>query len=137
MTGRASAVTTALAFERVRRIPTVCNKDVVMICGDYIEITHKFYSIEDISKAAASGLPIRLSPEVARKIDEGRDYVLKIASSEDFAYGINTGFGSLCTTKVDQSELSALQHNHLLSHACGVGMIVPGCSAVSWCWSNC
>lgn len=125
MTGRASVVTTALAYERVRRIPTVYNKDVVMIRGDYIEITHKFYSIEDISKAAASGLPIRLSPEVARKIDEGRDYVMKIASSEDFAYGINTGFGSLCTTKVDQSELSALQHNHLLSHACGVGMIVP------------
>ena len=40
-------------------------------------------------------------------------------------YGINTGFGSLCNTVVDSSELSDLQLNLLLSHACGTGEEIP------------
>ena len=40
-------------------------------------------------------------------------------------YGVNTGFGSLCNVKVDDNQLSKLQKNIILSHACGTGEKVP------------
>ena len=41
----------------------------------------------------------------------------------DTLYGINTGFGDLATTRVD--DLVGLQRNLLISHACGVGEPLP------------
>ena len=40
-------------------------------------------------------------------------------------YGINTGFGVLANKRIDDQQLSELQQNILLSHACGVGDPVP------------
>ena len=40
-------------------------------------------------------------------------------------YGINTGFGYLQDVKVDKAQLSELQKNLLMSHACGLGEEVP------------
>ena len=40
-------------------------------------------------------------------------------------YGVNTGFGSLCNTVIAHEDLSTLQKNLLLSHACGMGEEVP------------
>lgn len=40
-------------------------------------------------------------------------------------YGINTGFGALATTRIDDTQLARLQRNLLLSHACGTGEPVP------------
>ena len=40
-------------------------------------------------------------------------------------YGLNTGFGSLKSVRVDAGRLAALQHNLLRSHAVGVGEAVP------------
>ncbi|WP_124980771.1 histidine ammonia-lyase [Nonlabens xiamenensis] len=40
-------------------------------------------------------------------------------------YGINTGFGSLCNTHINDKDLSQLQHNLIMSHACGAGEVVP------------
>jgi histidine ammonia-lyase len=41
--------------------------------------------------------------------------------SKKAVYGINTGFGPLCTTKVSPKETKSLQENLLLSHSVGVG----------------
>jgi len=40
-------------------------------------------------------------------------------------YGINTGFGALASKRIDPSSLEQLQHNLLLSHAVGLGDLVP------------
>ncbi len=96
-----------------------------MIEGDNLVIGSRYYSVDEIGQAAASRLPIRLDAEVAESIARGRALVQRIAESDELAYGINTGFGSLCTTRIDRSQLSELQRNHLLSHACGVGDVVP------------
>jgi histidine ammonia-lyase len=40
-------------------------------------------------------------------------------------YGINTGFGVLANKRIGDEQLSELQQNILLSHACGVGDPVP------------
>ena len=49
----------------------------------------------------------------------------KLAESEDPIYGINTGFGALCDIKVSKAELSKLQENLVISHACNLGNEVP------------
>jgi len=40
-------------------------------------------------------------------------------------YGINTGFGVLANKRISPDELTTLQQNILLSHACGMGDPVP------------
>ncbi len=45
-----------------------------------------------------------------RALDDGRPH-----------YGINTGFGSLASRRIDRSDLAALQRNLVRSHAAGVG----------------
>lgn len=36
-------------------------------------------------------------------------------------YGVTTGFGSLCNITIPAEDLSQLQHNLVMSHACGMG----------------
>ena len=40
-------------------------------------------------------------------------------------YGVNTGFGYLQNVPIHGSQIAALQHNLLMSHACGMGAEVP------------
>lgn len=40
-------------------------------------------------------------------------------------YGINTGFGALASTRIDDSLLNKLQDNLIRSHAVGVGPLIP------------
>ncbi|MEZ5103797.1 MAG: histidine ammonia-lyase [Draconibacterium sp.] len=64
--------------------------------------------------------------EAARKkIEKCHQNVLTIASRDNAVYGINTGFGPLCTTKVSKETTSELQRKLLLSHSVGVGNPVP------------
>lgn len=40
-------------------------------------------------------------------------------------YGINTGFGALASVRIDPDQVDRLQHNLLVSHAVGLGALVP------------
>jgi histidine ammonia-lyase len=51
--------------------------------------------------------------------------VSDIAHSGVAAYGINTGFGRLASTRIAQDQLELLQRNLVLSHAVGVGAPLP------------
>jgi histidine ammonia-lyase len=44
-----------------------------------------------------------------------------VAESEVPIYGVTTGFGSLCKISISEDQLSQLQINLMMSHACGVG----------------
>ena len=54
-------------------------------------------------------------------IQKSRHIVEKIAKGDAAVYGINTGFGPLCTTRISKEDTSTLQHNILKSHSVGVG----------------
>ena len=64
-----------------------------------------------------------LSQEDIRRMERCHAYLAERASGGDTLYGINTGFGDLATTRVD--DLKGLQRNLLISHACGVGDPLP------------
>ncbi|MDR6734535.1 histidine ammonia-lyase [Sphingobacterium sp. 2149] len=62
-----------------------------------------------------------ISSDVRNKIDQSASYVSKIVGRGEVVYGINTGFGPLCTTRIDAGQTQLLQENILKSHAVGVG----------------
>lgn len=67
-----------------------------------------------------------LSDESVALIQKSKNYLdAKLAASEDPIYGINTGFGALCDRKISKADLSKLQENLIISHACNVGTEVP------------
>lgn len=60
------------------------------------------------------------------KIENCRRYLNeKIKSHDTPIYGINTGFGSLYNVKISSENLTKLQDNLVMSHACGIGDMVP------------
>jgi histidine ammonia-lyase len=82
--------------------------------------------IDDLISFYNSGETLSLSPEAERKILACRDYIdSALGNHQDAIYGINTGFGSLCNTIIEDHQLEELQRNLLLSHACGMGEEVP------------
>lgn len=56
-----------------------------------------------------------------RKINASRKIVEHLAAGDKAVYGINTGFGPLCTTRISKEDTGTLQHNILKSHSVGVG----------------
>ena len=71
-----------------------------------------------ISKGRLKGA---LNPETRQKIKVSSAIVEKIAVSDKAVYGINTGFGPLCTSMISSEDTKKLQENILKSHAVGVG----------------
>ena len=83
-------------------------------------------SIEEIQDIIANNKQIKLSDDAKARIVKCRTYLdEKLANNEKPIYGINTGFGSLHSTKISNENLVQLQENLLLSHACGTGDLVP------------
>jgi histidine ammonia-lyase len=65
-----------------------------------------------------------LTPSVLEKIQKNRDVVENIVRKKRVVYGINTGFGPLCTTLIGEEDTKKLQYNLLMSHSVGVGNLV-------------
>lgn len=69
---------------------------------------------------------IALSEEAIENIKKCRAYLdEKMERESNPIYGINTGFGSLCNVKISKENLTKLQENLVMSHACGTGERVP------------
>jgi len=69
---------------------------------------------------------VELSQEATDKIVKCREYLdNKMKTQEEPIYGITTGFGSLCNVTISNEQLSTLQKNLVMSHACGMGEEVP------------
>ncbi|MGY6562718.1 MAG: histidine ammonia-lyase [Luteibaculaceae bacterium] len=69
---------------------------------------------------------IELSKESEAKVTACRNFLDELLANNSKAiYGINTGFGSLCDTTISNKDLETLQENLVISHACGVGEMVP------------
>ena len=90
------------------------------------KIGHNTLTLSDISKILSQGIKIELSEISRKKIQDCRSYLdRKMNHSERPIYGVNTGFGSLCNTKISDEDLEDLQRNLVVSHACGLGDEVP------------
>jgi histidine ammonia-lyase len=76
----------------------------------------------DICRGSIRG---ELTRDTVERVLQCRAAVNDIVSRNITVYGINTGFGPLCTTLISDEDTRKLQHNLLLSHAVGVGDLIP------------
>lgn len=85
-------------------------------------ISSKELTIQNISEIIKGDFELSLSEESKQKIIFCREFLDKrLSESTAPIYGINTGFGSLCDKSISHEELSDLQKNLVMSHACGMG----------------
>jgi histidine ammonia-lyase len=68
---------------------------------------------------------IEVTAEARQRLQTSRQCVERLIEQGQVVYGINTGFGKLSSIHIPDDELVALQHNLVLSHACGVGQPIP------------
>ena len=90
------------------------------------KISSKLLNFEDIDVLMKKNYRLELSDEAVAKIARCRDYLdKKMSESDEPIYGINTGFGALHDVSISRDDLSLLQENLVMSHACGTGDEVP------------
>src|SRR6478609_3633702 len=76
----------------------------------------------DIAAGKIKGI---ISEVAAAGIEASWREVEKIVHAQKPVYGINTGFGPLCDTRISEKDTSLLQSNILKSHSVGVGNPIP------------
>lgn len=100
----------------------------------YICVNHNHKALKNTFKYGIDKLTVGLATAIAQgsvkgilitetraKVRESNRVVEKIAASGNAVYGINTGFGPLCTTMISAEDTRKLQENILKSHAVGLG----------------
>ena len=89
-------------------------------------IDKNFHSLDDINVLFDDNAKLVLGPEAQARITNCREYLdNRMISQKEPIYGITTGFGSLCNVSVGADDLSTLQKNLVMSHACSLGEEVP------------
>lgn len=67
---------------------------------------------------------LALAPSCYQEIDASANVISTIINEQKVAYGINTGFGLLANTRINNNDLETLQRSIVLSHAAGVGELL-------------
>lgn len=90
-------------------------------------VSSSVLDLSEIHEIIQKNKKLELSDEARLNIEKARKYLdEKIKENELPVYGINTGFGSLCNVKIPINNLSELQENLVMSHACGTGEKISG-----------
>ena len=88
-------------------------------------ISHAHLTLERVKEILDKHEKLALSPEAKTAIVKCREYLdSKMEDLDRPVYGVTTGFGSLYNVTIPKDDLSQLQHNLVMSHACGAGETV-------------
>jgi len=90
-----------------------------------IELDASPLALDQISDWLDRRFIIRIHPSAVRRMEEAHAALRRIVAQPEPAYGINTGFGNLCSKRIPADQLAQLQLNLVRSHAVGVGPLVP------------
>ena len=86
------------------------------------QIDTQHITLEQIKKLIENHATLVLSDEAKAAIIKCREYLdRKMEQIDRPIYGITTGFGSLYNVRIPKDDLSRLQYNLVVSHACGSG----------------
>lgn len=88
-------------------------------------INNEHLCLSKVEEIISTKKQLELSNASIKNIQKCRDYLDNNINNNEAIYGINTGFGALCNCKISDNELEQLQHNLVMSHACGTGNEVP------------
>jgi histidine ammonia-lyase len=79
------------------------------------------FTFHDVLEICKKPNKAKLNKAAKDQILKSQKNVQQIVESDRCVYGINTGFGPLCDTKISADETAQLQYNLIISHAVGVG----------------
>ena len=79
----------------------------------------------DVLARVLAGAAVELDASFWPRVEAAAEIVAKAARTDVPAYGINTGFGKLASTRIAPDQTALLQRNLILSHCCGVGPATP------------
>lgn len=99
----------------------MCKRFLTMDVNQIFNYGSDFLTVSKALAISTGTIKGVLNAETRRKIKESSSIVEKIARSDQAVYGINTGFGPLCTEMISAEDTKKLQENILKSHAVGVG----------------
>jgi len=99
---------------------------ILTVMESYHYISTLPLDLNAISDLILTNRNLKLSEDAINRIENCRSYLdKKMKSHKEPIYGINTGFGSLYNVKISSKNLTKLQENLMMSHACGTGELVP------------
>lgn len=75
----------------------------------------------EVVKVAREDATIAVSEDARAAVRESRARVEEIVETDEAVYGLNTGFGELVDTRIDDDRVDDLQTNLVRSHAAGTG----------------
>jgi Histidine ammonia-lyase len=89
-------------------------------------INQKVHYLADVEELFREDAQLIFGDEAKQRVAKCREYLdNRMKTQKDPIYGITTGFGSLCNVSIDAQDLSQLQKNLVMSHACSIGEEVP------------
>ena len=89
---------------------------------NYHIISHEWLTIAKVQEIIEKNIKIEIGEQAEQAVIKCRNFL--DTKMKDFGrpvYGVTTGFGSLCNITIPLEDLSQLQHNLVMSHACGTG----------------
>ena len=86
----------------------------VLLAGDTL-------TPDDVVAVARDGATVNLSDPARARMEASAEVVARLAASEEPAYGVSTGFGSLAQVRIPAERRGELQRALIRSHAAGVG----------------
>jgi histidine ammonia-lyase len=75
----------------------------------------------DVVRVAREGATVAVSDAAREAVRASRSRVEEVIDTDEAVYGLNTGFGELVDTRIDDDRVDELQTNLVRSHAAGAG----------------
>ncbi len=86
-----------------------------------VRLTATGVSAADVVAVARADAPASLADDAVAAMARGAAVVAALAESDQPAYGVSTGFGSLATVRIPAARREELQRALIRSHAAGMG----------------
>lgn len=90
-----------------------------------VELNGDTLLIEQVIRIAKSQSLISISEVAREKVRQSRKMVEQMVSGKQVVYGITTGFGKFSDVMITGEDVTQLQENLIMSHACGMGEPYP------------
>jgi histidine ammonia-lyase len=91
------------------------------MADDAIVLTPGTLRLDTLRRLWSGPCTLGLAPSARAAIDASAATVARVLAHGDTVYGVNTGFGLLARTRIDDARLTELQRALVLSHSAGTG----------------
>ncbi len=81
-------------------------------------------SLADLRRLWTAPHPLALPAAALTVVDAAAETVRRVVAAGRTVYGVNTGFGLLARTRIDDARLAELQRALVLSHSAGTGALL-------------